>query len=141
MCNLGFRDLRLLIQEKLVFYDYILKTIFSTFVIYELILRRNLNFVSKIFWQRVNNEVEPKVDKISQILIHLPYLRLLLLQNTCRSYIAGYAKLITLHLNEKFLSTKPPWDFDANLEISDSNWSISDPKFFYRFTGLAVNPG
>ena len=48
---------------------------------------------------------------------------------------------LTLHLNEKFLSTKTPWDFDANLEISDSNWSISDPKFFYQFTDLAVNPG
>ena len=27
----------------------------------------------------------------------------------------------TLHLNEKFLSTKTSWDFDANLEINDSN--------------------
>ena len=27
----------------------------------------------------------------------------------------------TLHLNGKFLSTKISWDFDANLEISDSN--------------------
>ena len=29
-------------------------------------------------------------------------------------------RVCTLHLNEKFLSTKTPWDFDANLEISDS---------------------
>ena len=48
---------------------------------------------------------------------------------------------LTLHLNEKFLLTKTSWDFDANLEINDSNWSISDQKFFYHFTGLAVNPG
>ena len=62
-------------------------------------------------------------------------------ENAYKQKVTGQSNLFTLHLNEKFLSTKTPWDFDANLEISDSNWSISDPKIFYQFTDLAVNPG